>query len=31
MRSGVLPDLGGFNFVWGLYEEHHVWHINNAY
>jgi hypothetical protein len=31
MRSGLLPDLGGYNFVWGLYEAHHVTHINNAY
>lgn len=32
MRSGVLPDLGGYNFVWGLYEAHHINdHINPTY
>jgi hypothetical protein len=32
MRSGLLPDLGFYNFVWMLYESpHHVDHINGAY
>lgn len=31
MRSGLLPDYGGYNFVWGLYESHHVDHINAAF
>jgi hypothetical protein len=32
MRSGLLPDLGGYNFVWGMYEAHHINdHINPAY
>lgn len=31
MRSGAIPTLGGYNFLWGLYENHHVGHINAAY
>lgn len=31
MRSGPIPDLGAWNFVWGLYEPHHVSHINDAF
>jgi hypothetical protein len=31
MRSGMLPDLGGYNFVWGAYTTHHIGHIDGAY
>jgi len=31
MRSGVLPDLGIYNFVWALHETHHIDHINTQF
>jgi len=32
MRSGILPDYGAYNFVWWLYEPHHINdHINPTY
>ncbi|MBO50226.1 MAG: hypothetical protein CMJ69_05500 [Planctomycetaceae bacterium] len=31
MRSGPIHDLGWFNYLWTLYEPHHVDHINAQY